>query len=128
MSDQLQTARMRAALQGYLDALNRNDADAVLALYNDHPTVEDPVGSPPLVGREAVEAFYRKVASLPLRLELAAPIRASHGTAAAMAFDVLVGVPGQGQRISVIDVMTFDADGRIASMKAYWGPEDATPL
>jgi len=43
MSDQAQTARMRAALQGYIDALNRNDADAVLALYNDNPTVEDPV-------------------------------------------------------------------------------------
>jgi steroid Delta-isomerase len=24
--------------------------------------------------------------------------------------------------------MTFDDEGKIASMKAYWGPENVTPL
>jgi steroid delta-isomerase len=28
---------------------------------------------------------------------------------------------GQARTIEVIDVMEFDADGRIRSMKAYWG-------
>ena len=27
-------------------------------------------------------------------------------------------------RIEIISVMTFDDDGKIASMKAYWGPEN----
>jgi steroid delta-isomerase len=26
--------------------------------------------------------------------------------------------------IDVIDVFEFDADGKVASMKAYWGPEN----
>ncbi len=30
-------------------------------------------------------------------------------------------------RIETIEVMTFDADGRITSMKAYWGPQNITP-
>ena len=31
-------------------------------------------------------------------------------------------------RIDIISVMTFNADGKIASMKAYWTPENMTQL
>jgi steroid delta-isomerase len=30
-------------------------------------------------------------------------------------------------RIEIISTMTFTGDGKIASMKAYWGPEDMKP-
>ncbi len=33
-----------------------------------------------------------------------------------------------GMRIEIISVMTFDDEGKIASMKAYWGPENVTQL
>jgi steroid delta-isomerase len=29
--------------------------------------------------------------------------------------------------IEPIDVMVFDGSGKIASMKAYWSPEDSVP-
>jgi steroid delta-isomerase len=29
-------------------------------------------------------------------------------------------------KISIISVMTFDDEAKIASMKAYWGPENIT--
>ena len=35
---------------------------------------------------------------------------------------------GGAMRIEPIDVMTFDGDGKITSMKAYWGQENITPL
>ena len=31
-------------------------------------------------------------------------------------------------RIDIISVMTFDEAGKIASMKAYWTPENVTQL
>ena len=31
-------------------------------------------------------------------------------------------------RIEPIEIMTFTGDGQIASMKAYWGPDDITQL
>ncbi len=31
-------------------------------------------------------------------------------------------------RIEPIEVMTFDGDGKITSMKAYWGPQNITQL
>ena len=31
-------------------------------------------------------------------------------------------------RIEIISTMTFDEEGKIASMKAYWGPDNVTQL
>ena len=58
------------------------------------------------------------------RLKLAAPIRASHGDSAAMAFEVRLTLDQGPMLIRVIDVMTFNDEGKFASMKAYWGPGD----
>lgn len=120
-------AGMKAAMQAYIDAFNGADPEAIAALYADDATVEDPVGSDRKHGREAILAFYRMAVQTGARLSLAAPIRASHGNAAAMAFDVHLQMPEGPSVIRVIDVMRFDADGRFASMEAYWGPSDVEP-
>jgi len=117
-------AHMKAALQAYIDAYNRNDLEAVLSLYDDNATVEDPYGTLPKQGKEAISDFYGSAMANGATLELAAPIRASHGDSAAMAFDAVVNLP-QGQvRVRVIDVMTFSDAGLITSMRAYFGPSD----
>lgn len=116
--------QMRAAMQEYIDAFNRDDLAAILNLYADDATVEDPVGSEPKRGRAEIDAFYAEAMKTGARLTLSAPIRASHGNAAAMAFEVKLNYQGQAMVIHVIDVMTFDAAGKFASMQAYWGPGD----
>ncbi|GAA0399676.1 steroid Delta-isomerase [Paenibacillus motobuensis] len=117
-------SEMKAIMQQYLDAFNAQDADAVIALYADNATVEDPVGSEPLQGKEAIDAFYQQVIPYGSKLKLVAPIRGSHSNSAAMAFVVESAVGS----INVIDVMTFDESGKITSMRAYWGPEDSNSL
>lgn len=117
-------AQMKQALQQYIDAFNRADHEAVVALYADDASVEDPVGSPIRQGRAAIAAFYKMAVANGAQLSLAAPIRGSHGNAAAMAFDVQVNLPDGRAVIRVIDVMTFDSTGRFASMRAYWGRGD----
>ena len=118
-------AQMRAALQKYIDAFTARDTDAVVALYADDATIEDPVGTEPIQGRAAITAFYARVVPIGLTLRLVAPIRGSHGNAAAMAFEVDAPAPNGGRSvIRVIDVMTFNAAGKITSMRAYWAPDD----
>jgi steroid delta-isomerase len=116
--------KMKAQMQAYIDNFNRSDAEAIAALYADDATVEDPVGSPVKKGKAEIAAFYKMAIQTGAKLELAAPIRASHGDSAAMAFDVKLNMPQGKALIRVIDVMTFTADGRFASMRAYWGPSD----
>lgn len=115
---------MKRALQAYIDHFNAANPQAIAALFADDATVEDPVGSPTMKGREAIDAFYRKSVATGARLKLAAPIRGSHGNAAAMAFDVELNMPQGPAVIRVIDTFTFDAAGRFTSMRAFWGPGD----
>ena len=119
---------MKAAMQEYIDAFNRVDTDGVVALYADDATVEDPVGSPVKSGKPAIADFYKMAMKTGAKLALAAPIRASHGNSAAMAFDVQLNMPQGRAVIRVIDVMTFNDAGKFASMRAYWGPSDMEVL
>lgn len=116
--------KMKQALQAYIDLYNQDDLEGVVGLYADTATVEDPVGTPMKVGKAAIRDFYKYAMTTGARLKLAAPIRGSHGTSAAMAFDVNLKYEGAQMVIRVIDVMTFDEAGQFASMRAYWGPSD----
>ena len=115
---------MKAAMQEYVDAFNRVDLQGIVDLYADDAVVEDPVGSEPRQGKDAIHAFYKTAIESGARLKLAAPIRASHGNAAAMAFDVELQMPNGQAVIRVIDVMRFDDAGKFISMNAFWGRSD----
>jgi steroid delta-isomerase len=121
-------AIMRQAMQAYIDTFNRSDAAGIADLYADDATVEDPVGSPLKTGKQAIADFYKMAVATGAKLALSAPIRASHGNAAAMAFDVKLNMPQGHAVIHVIDVMTFNDAGKFTSMKAYWGPGDMEVL
>ncbi|MDB5397304.1 MAG: steroid delta-isomerase [Rhodospirillales bacterium] len=116
---------MKAALQAYIDGFNTDDANAIMALFADNAVIEDPVGSP-LKSRAEFEAFIRQGVAFGARLSLAAPIRGSHGNAAAMAFIVTFVQDGRRIISNSVDVMTFDESGKITRMNGYWGPDDVT--
>lgn len=118
-------AQMRWAMQAYIDRFNARDGEGLAALFADDARIEDPVGGALIVeGRDAINGFYRRAVGMVERLELAAPIRTSHGAAAAMPFDIHMKIEDRGVIIRAIDVMTFDAAGKIIDMKAYHGPGD----
>lgn len=115
---------MKQAMQAYIDRYNADDLEGVVGLYAEDATVEDPVGTPVKAGKAAIRDFYQYAMTTGARLSLAAPIRGSHGKSAAMAFDVKLTYQGASMVIRVIDVMTFDEQGKFTSMRAYWGPSD----
>jgi steroid Delta-isomerase len=118
-------AKMKQGMQAYIDTFNRSDATGIAGLYADDATVEDPVGTPLKKGKAEILAFYEYAVKTGAKLKLAAPIRGSHGNSAAMAFDVELNMPEQGRMvIQVIDVMTFNDEGKFTSMRAFWGPGD----
>ncbi|MCK0508142.1 nuclear transport factor 2 family protein [Aromatoleum anaerobium] len=119
---------MRSVLERMIEGLNAGDVQKVVALYADDATIEDPVGGGMVVrGRDAITAFYDKAVAMRAHIELVAPIRASHGNAAAMAFDVLADTPDGGIRIAVIEVIELDDALKIRAMRAYWAPDDVSP-
>lgn len=116
-------ARMKGVLKAYVDGLNAGDAEAVIALFAPEAVIEDPVGSPEKRGAE-IAAWFRGAVKMRARLELATPIRGSHGMAAAMAFTVTTRFDGQIRRTRSLDTVRFDERGRILRLEGFWGPED----
>lgn len=112
----MSTEQRENAVNAYINALNNDDLDAICALYADDAVVEDPVGTPPHKGQDAIRAFYSKSTGIGIKAELTGAIRCPGNDAAAFPFKVTspMGV------IEIIDVFEFDAAGKVVSMKAYW--------
>ena len=118
-------AAMEAAVHAYVRALNAGDLDAIVALYAEGAEVEDPVGSAPQRGLEAIRAFYAVSTQLQLEVALEGPVRAA-GHEAAFAFSVSFEIQGRRTTIRPIDLFRFDAQGRIVQMRAFFGAGNTT--
>jgi len=116
---------LQAFVQRYLDTVAGSTADDVAALYAEDATLEDPVGGGEVhIGRQAIAGFYKIMeGGGEIKTELLT-FRAG-GHEAAFVFAITV---GGAMRIEPIEVMTFDGEGKITSMKAYWGPQNITQL
>ncbi len=123
---------MRTIMRTYLERVEQGDVDGVLALFSDAISVEDPVGGPPgthAIGRDAVAAYFRKgFAKSRPSPSLAGPISVGAGNEAAMPFTLRLELRGKPHAVDVIDVMRFDPDGKINSLRAFWNPNELRPL
>lgn len=118
---------MKAAVQAYVDRTNGGDAAGIVALFASDAVIEDPVGTPPKTGAE-IAAWFDNSVAFGARLYPIGPIRGSHAREAALAFDVEFTPPDSERlRICSVDIFSFDDDGLITSLKAYWGPGDIRP-
>jgi steroid delta-isomerase len=110
---------IRNVYQRYVELFSAGDADAVALLYAEDATVEDPIGSPLHQGRDAIRKFYEGTMG-PAKLELTGPVRVAGNEAAGP----MCATVGDGAAfIDIIDVMTFDDDGLVRSMRAYWSQD-----
>ena len=116
---------LETVVHEYVRALNARDLEAIVALYADEATVEDPVGTEPLRGREAIRAFYARSVALPLEVRLEGQVRVA-GRECAFPFSVSVVYQGRRSTFHPIDTFRFDAEGRIVEMRAYFGPTNVT--
>jgi steroid delta-isomerase len=112
-----------AMVEQYIRALTEHDMAAISNLYADDATVEDPVGSEPLIGKAAIIRFYEVAFSSGISARLDGPVRIAANHAV---FPFVVELnPGNGEmRIDVIDQFTFNDDNKVIAMKAFWGEEN----
>jgi steroid Delta-isomerase len=107
----------------YVELLAKGQADAIADLYATDATVEDPVGGEVHIGRQAIHGFYSNVPGTNNETEVVT-LRAL-GNEVAFFWRLIADLGDGGKTsIEIISVMTFDDDGKIASMKAYWGPDN----
>jgi steroid delta-isomerase len=110
----------------YISLVAKGTADDIVELYADDATVEDPVGAEIHIGRQAIRGFYSTFENMERENELTL-LRVA-GNEAAFGFRLTVKAAGSAMVIEPIVVMAFDEEGKVAAMKAYWSPDNVTPL
>lgn len=121
--------QIRVTVAAYFDRFNAHDRAGYVGLYAPDATLEDPVGSEVLHGREAIGEFWDTVQSMTEHVTLV-PIGEPCIAAgeAAFKFSIINVIGGAKYTMDAIDVMTFDDSGAITSMRAFWDAALMRPI
>lgn len=110
----------------YLRYLNEKNLEGILSLYADNATVEDPVGSDIVSGKVELRKFYSNAVNYDFVLTRTGQVRVA-GVEIAFPFQLRMNVNGVPMLTDIIDIFRFNADGKIVSMRAFWGPFNQKP-
>ena len=121
---------MRAAVLKYFASFATADVDSIVGLFAENAVIRDPIDGPPMKGREAIRNFFSSGfdyvgGAYDFVPEGAVRIAGNFAACAAIATCDKATPPFQ---LDTLDVMEFGADGKIVSMKAYWGPANMQTL
>ncbi len=121
-------ATIRAAVEAYCAAFTAGDRAAYVDLFADGAWIEDPVGTDRHEGKEAIGGFFDQSSSLADSIELrqTGPVRVAAGECA-FPMQARPSIGGTTFVVDIIDVMTFDDDGKITTMRAFWDPAEMRP-
>lgn len=114
--------RIREVVESYVRLIGAGTSDDIVALYAEDATVEDPVGTDVRVGHGAIKDFYATLDGLDQESRLLA-LRIAGGEAV-FHFEIVTRAGGATYTLAPIDAMTFDDDGLITSMRAFWSDAD----
>jgi steroid Delta-isomerase len=118
-----QVVRSYVELAGHGSAAGHRSADEVAALFADDAFFESPVGGDIHRGIKAIRTAYHSIWD---NREQTVDLVSLHVAGGEAAFHVQVVLTGQ--RVDVIDVMTFDEDAKISSLRTYFGPSNVVAL
>lgn len=117
--------QVRHAIKTYMQAWATNDKALLLSIFAQDAVWEDPVGTPPFVGREGVSKFWdfahmgaeQGRTILPRIDQIIA-----NGNEGVLRFTMQVRVPAEnkGLDLSVVDYFKVNDDGLIAHARAFW--------
>jgi len=116
---------IRSVVDSYVKMMCDSDIDGILALYADDATAEDPAGGKVQHGLEELRNFYAGTAPA-LHVELNGPVCVSGRECAFLLLAELT-LGDTKQYLDATDVFTFNDEGKISSMRAYWDPSELRP-
>ena len=119
---------IRDTIDRYTSCFTAADKDGFLACFAADAWIEDPVGTARREGTASIAEFWDQNQAMADSVELrrTGPVRVAAGEAA-FPMQARPTIGGTTFCIHIIDVMTFDDDGRIATMRAFWDPAAMAP-
>jgi steroid Delta-isomerase len=111
---------VRDALTTYAKAWSNDDRESFLSLFADEASIEDPVGSPKVEGKDAIAEFWDNVHSMPMTYETEVVRIVSCGNEGVLVFNVTTRGEGMTMTVKIVDVFAFNDEGKVVSMRAFW--------
>ncbi len=111
----------------YMRCLTEKDLDGILSLYANNASIEDPVGSERIEGIETLRQFYAQAMGIDMQAERTGTVRIA-GQEVAFPFRLVMDAGNGPMAMDIIDVFLFDDQGKILTMRAFWGPDNCRPL
>ena len=122
-----ETAAIRTTVDNYIEYFSNNDRAGYLSLFAEDAWVEDPVGSPRHEGGDAIGAFWDGSRELVSEIELRLIKANVCGGEVAFHMEIRPMLGDQVMTMTAIDVMTFDDDARITTLRAYFDMAEMRP-
>ncbi|AZG46974.1 nuclear transport factor 2 family protein [Gordonia insulae] len=119
--------KINATVDAYVEYLTSGTAEQIADLYATDATVEDPIGADLRTTREELIEFYSIITGMDER-SATLKWRKVAGDTAVFEFTLVTGTSGMKFEITPIDIMVFDADGKVTSMRAVWEQSDLKQL
>lgn len=110
-------------VDAYIDRISTGTAEEIVDLYADGATVEDPIGAPIRNTREDLIEFYSIITSLEKREATLKWVKVA-GDTAVFEFTLVTGAAGMAFEITPVDIMVFNEEGKVVSMRAVWQQSD----
>lgn len=123
MSEQVTPDRVSRAVRAYFLAIRAMDAEAFANTFAEDGTTCDPMGAPPITGREGIREFFQSICKNFKSVALDEESIFVAGSGAAVKW-VGKGTSTNGKevRFEGIDVFEVNAEGKIQNVWAYWNP------
>jgi steroid delta-isomerase len=110
----------------YMQAMSAQDWAAVMELYAEDATLEDPVGSEIKIGKPAVTDFYFGIGETNITCTRTGAVRFANAEMV-FPFECVMRSDDGAMKIDIIDHFILNDAGLITQMRAFWGPETAGP-
>lgn len=120
---------LRQIITTYMDRFTAEDREGWLDLFAPDAWIEDPVGTPRRNGREEIGAFWDESHTVPDKVALVPlGITTIIGNEGIFTMQAQATLGDQVFGIDIIDLMTFDDEGKITTMRAFFDPTALSPL
>ena len=116
------TTTITETMNRYLHLIATGTADQILELFAEGAGVEDPVGTTPRVGSTEIREFFASLGALERTTTLQS-LRVC-GREAAFQFRIAFDAGDGPLHLEPIDIMTFDVDGKITSVRSFFSASD----
>jgi steroid Delta-isomerase len=125
MSEQVSADRVSRAVRGYFLAIRAMDADAFANTFAENGTTCDPMGAPPISGRDALREFFQSICKNFKSVALTEDQVFVAGSGAAVKWTGHgTSISGKEVHFEGIDMFEVSEDGKIQNIWAYWNPAE----